>query len=129
MTRTLAVTAGHREAGTAGRRVLWGRRPRAVGPARAVGARRDLGQPASAQLRPSLLSAVVQSDAMAFCAAASLTRPSQTAACRAFSTLSLGFVVGGVSGHRLAASLAPPSSSETRWSSSVFFECGSWYAG
>ena len=76
-------------------------------------------------LRPRLCSAVSQLEAMAFCAAFSVTLPSQTAACSAFSTLSLGFGVGGVSGHRLAASLAPPSSSETRWSSSVFSACGS----
>src|ERR1700752_3246012 len=69
--------------------------------------------------RPSLRSAVSQSDAMAFWAAVRLTRPSHTAGFSALSTESFGFGTGGDSGHRLVASLLPPSSSGTRWSSSV----------
>src|SRR5260370_29196228 len=49
-------------------------------------------------LRPSFFSAVSQSAAMAFCAADSETRPSQTAAFSLSSTLSFGFGVGGDSG-------------------------------
>lgn len=79
---------------------------------------------ASPVLIPSFFSAVSQSAAMAAWAAASFTRPSQTAAFSAFSTLSFGFGAGGDSGHKLVASLLPPSSSGTRWSSSVRFDCG-----
>ena len=74
--------------------------------------------------RPRFFSAVSQSAAMASCAAVRLTRPSQTAAFRASSTLSFGFGVGGYSGHKLVASLLPPSSSGTRWSSSVRSDWG-----
>ena len=52
--------------------------------------------------------AVSQSCAMARCARARLTWPSQTAWCSASSTESFGFGTGPASGHRLAASLAPP---------------------
>lgn len=78
------------------------------------------GVPVAAGPRPRRFSAVIQSDAMAFCAAPSDTRPEHTAAFSAFSTLSLGLPDGlPSSGHRFVASLLPPSSSGTRWSSSL----------
>src|SRR5271166_1201144 len=72
--------------------------------------------PAMALLQRTVLSAVVQSVAMASCAAASGTVPSQTRSCSLDSTPSFGFGDAPGSIHRLRGSFgSPPSSSGTRW--------------
>src|SRR6185437_9690275 len=63
-------------------------------------------------------SSFVQSLAICLCASSSRIRPAQTARCTRSSTASLRRASSRGSGHRLAASLLPPSSRLTRWSSS-----------
>src|SRR6201993_1624435 len=75
-----------------------------------------------ALLQRTTSSAVVQSVAMASCAAASGTLPSQTSSCSLDSMPSFGFGDAPGSIHRLRGSLgSPPTSSGTRWSYSTSF--------